>query len=964
PGDPIGLFYSNRLSVCIPPRQGIIGQGISLGPVFLLGLLAFAMAAACASRAAGTPSIISCWMVASVIDAVADSGVVDLTGDEDGGTRMGDSTRVLVSLGKISLEGNKSWESNIGDSDNIGDGGKIAGRAITTWGGGMISYDCMTTILNHHVKKEPSFVSTSKHVKTPRKSVKKVEHPKKTENLRTANQKSRGNPQQALKDKGVINSGCPRHMTGNISFLSDFEEFNRGYVAFRGNPKGGKIPGKGKFKTGKLDFDDVYFVKELKFNLFSVSQMCDKKNSVLFTDTECVVFSSDYKLSDENHVLLRVPRENNMYNGDLKNVVPLGYLTCPFAKATLDESNLLHRRLGHINFETINKLKGKQHRPFCKSKPDSSVSHPLQRLHMDLFGPTFVKSLNKKSYYLVVTDDYRNQPNDNAGIKENLDVDPQNIDANVADATFDVKENEKDVHVSLSGNDKQKKHHDKAKRDDRGKSLVDSPTRFKDLRADFKEFSFNNTNRVNAASAPVLAAGLNPTNSTNSFNTASPSDTTVSPNFRIAIKYSFVNPSKYHDDPNMPELEDIIYSDDEEDVGAKADISSLETNIYVSPIPTTRFYKDHLVTQIIGDLTSVPQTRSMARMVKEQDLPKGKRAIGSKWVFRNKKDERGIMIRNKFRLVAQGHTQEDGIDYNEVFAPVARIEAIQLFLAYASFIGFMVYQMDVKSGFLYGNIKKDVYVCQPLGFEDPDYPDKVYVDDIIFGSNKKLCKAFEKLMKDKFQMSSMGELTFFLGLQVKQKDDGIFINQDKYVAEILTKFGLTDVKSVSTPIETEKPLLKDPDDEDVDVHIYRYLKGKPHLGLWYPKDSPFNLVAYSDSDYTVVATSSTKAEYVAAASCCAQKDGIGVTAGDLQLMLLGILFLLSQVNADKATDIVKKVNWNVQLRTLIDGKKVVVSEAIIRRDLHFDDADGVECFPNAEIFEELTRIGYESLLQS
>nr|GFA80525.1 ribonuclease H-like domain-containing protein [Tanacetum cinerariifolium] len=130
-----------------------------------------------------------------------------------------------------------------------------------------------------------------------------------------------GNPQQALKDKCVVDSGCSRHMTGNISFLSDFEEFNGGYVSFGGNPKGGKISGKCKIKTGKLDFDDVYFVKELKFNIISVSQMCDKKNNVLFIDTAWVVLSSDFKLLDENQVLLRVPRENNMYNVDLKNVV-------------------------------------------------------------------------------------------------------------------------------------------------------------------------------------------------------------------------------------------------------------------------------------------------------------------------------------------------------------------------------------------------------------------------------------------------------------------------------------------------------------------------------------------------------------------------------------------------------------------------------------------------------------------
>nr|GFA28670.1 putative ribonuclease H-like domain-containing protein [Tanacetum cinerariifolium] len=225
-------------------------------------------------------------------------------------------------------------------------------------------------------------------------------------------------------------NGCSRHMTGNMSYLSKFEELNGGYVAFGGNPKGGNISGKGKIKTGKLDFDDVYFVKELKFNLFSVSQMCDKKNSVLFTDTECLVLSSNYKLPDASQVLLRVPRENNMYNVNLKNIVHSGDLTCLFAKATLDESNLWHRRLGHVNFKTINKLvkgnfviglptqvftndnscvackKGKQHRASCKSKTVSSVDQPLFRLHMDLFGPTFVKSLSKKSYCLVITNDY------------------------------------------------------------------------------------------------------------------------------------------------------------------------------------------------------------------------------------------------------------------------------------------------------------------------------------------------------------------------------------------------------------------------------------------------------------------------------------------------------------------------------------------------------------------------------
>ncbi|GJW76485.1 putative ribonuclease H-like domain-containing protein [Tanacetum coccineum] len=167
--------------------------------------------------------------------------------------------------------------------------------------------------------------------------------------------------------------------------------------------------------------------------------------------------------------------------------------------------------------------------------------------------------------------------------------------------------------------------------------------------------------------------------------------------------------------------------------------------------------------QIIGDLNSAPQTRRMTRNLEEHgflsttleqrinhkdfqnclfacflsqeepkkvwtlvDLPNGKRAIGTKWVYRNKKDERGIVIKDKARLVAQGYTQEEGINYDEVFAPVARIEAIRLFLAYASFKDFVVYQMDVKSAFLYGKIEEEVYVCQPPGFEDPDFPNRVY----------------------------------------------------------------------------------------------------------------------------------------------------------------------------------------------------------------------------------------------
>ncbi|GKB02550.1 putative ribonuclease H-like domain-containing protein [Tanacetum coccineum] len=236
-------------------------------------------------------------------------------------------------------------------------------------------------------------------------------------------------PHRALKNKGIVDSGCSRHMTGNKAYLAEFQDFNGGPVAFGGSR--GYITGKGKIKTGKLDFEDVCFVKELQhFNLFSVSQICDKKNKVLFTDSECLVLSPEFKLPDENQVLLKIPRQNNMYSFNLENIVPTGGLACLIAKATTDESNKWHRRLGHVNFKNLNKLvkgnlvrglpskifqndhtcvacqKGKQHKASCKAKAVSSISHSLQLLHMDLFGPTFVRSLNHKTYCLVITDDF------------------------------------------------------------------------------------------------------------------------------------------------------------------------------------------------------------------------------------------------------------------------------------------------------------------------------------------------------------------------------------------------------------------------------------------------------------------------------------------------------------------------------------------------------------------------------
>ncbi|GJX20242.1 putative ribonuclease H-like domain-containing protein [Tanacetum coccineum] len=254
------------------------------------------------------------------------------------------------------------------------------------------------------------------------------------------------------------------------------------------------------------------------------------------------------------------------------------------------------------------------------------------------------------------------------------------------------------------------------------------------------------------------------------------------------------------------------------------------------------------------------------------DLPKGKRAIRTKWVYKNKKDERGIVVRNKARLVAQGYTKEEGINYDEVFALVARIEAIRLFLAFMSFMGFIVYQMDLKSAFLYGTIKEEVYVCQPPGFEDPQFPDKVYkVEITLYGLHQALRAWYETLstylLENGFRRGIIDKTLFIkkdkgdiLLVQVMQRDNGIFISQDKYMADILKKFDFVTMKTASTPIETHKALIKDEEAEDVDVHLYRsMIRSLMYLTASRPnimftvcacaRDSPFDLEAFSDSDY-------------------------------------------------------------------------------------------------------------------
>ncbi|GJY93823.1 putative ribonuclease H-like domain-containing protein [Tanacetum coccineum] len=563
------------------------------------------------------------------------------------------------------------------------------------------------------------------------------------------------------------------------------------------------------------------------------------------------------------------------------------------------------------------------------------------------------------------------------------------------------------------------------------------------------------------------------------------------------------------DDSQIPALEDIYDNPSDgiftnasyDDEGAVADFTNLETTMNVSPIPTSRIHSIHPTTKILGDPTSAVQTRSKEELLQFKiqkvwilvNFPFGKKAIGAKWVYKNKKDERGVIVRNKARLVTQGYRQEEGIEYDEVFAPVARIEAIRIFLAFASYMGFIVYQMDVKSAFLYGTIDEEVYVSQPSGFVDPKFPKKVYkVVKALYGLHQPLGAWYATLstflLKSGYRRGTIDKTLFIKkdknDIMLVQKEDGIFISQDKYVAEILKKFDFASVKTASTPIETQKPLTKDEEAADVDVHLYRsmigslmyltasrpdimfavcacsrfqvtpktshlhamkrifrYLKGKPKLGLWYPRVSSFDLEAYSDSDYaranldrksitggcqflgrrliswqckkqTIMATSTTEAEYVAAANCCGQvlwiqnqmldygfnfmNTKIYIDNESTICIVKNLVFhsktkhieirhhfirdayekkliqVLKIYTDDNVADLLTKafdfwntassqtVNDEKQIHAIVDSKAVVVTEASIRSSILLNDVAGTACLTNKAIFQNLALMGLKS----
>ncbi|GJV87371.1 putative ribonuclease H-like domain-containing protein [Tanacetum coccineum] len=685
-------------------------------------------------------------------------------------------------------------------------------------------------------------------------------------------------------------NGCSRHMTGNKSFLIDYQDIDGGFVAFAGRAKGGGLIclfakatinesnlwhrrlGHINFKTmNKLVRGNL--VRGLPLKLFENDQTCvacqkgkqhkascktknqngvaERKNRTLIEAARTMLVDSKLPTTFwaeavntacyvQNRVLVIKPHNKTPYELFLGRKPALSFMRpfgCPVTILnTLDHLGKFDGKsddgffVGYsINskafrvFNTRTKfVEENLHINFLENKSNVAGTGPNWMFDID----TLTMSMNYQPVFAG------NQTNGNAGTKANID-EGQGGMKTVPGPQYVL------LPFLTSDSQSPKSSEDEVADDAGKKNGVLDPAKEGDKSGQGKATNTSSTNKLNIVSSSI--------------DTVSFSFTTMDPGRERAQRNEFESVFGQDKDVNGNSIYRMFTLVNT--AGSSCDNLDGSISVNAATLPNPDLPTDPLMPE---DTTHLLNTSIFSCSYDDEDV--------------------------------------EGIDYDEVFAPVARIEAIRLFLAYASFMGFIVYQMDVKSAFLYGTIEEEVYVCQPPGFEDPQFPDKVYkvyVDDIIFGFTKKsLCVEFEQMMHKRFQMSSMGEITFFLGLQVKQKDDGIFISQDKYVTDILKKFDFITIKTTSALIETNKALLKDEEAKDVDVHLYRsmirslmyltasrpdimfaicacarfqvtpkvshlhvvkrifrYLRGQPKLGLWYPRDSPFDLEACSDSDY-------------------------------------------------------------------------------------------------------------------
>ncbi|GJW58465.1 putative ribonuclease H-like domain-containing protein [Tanacetum coccineum] len=611
-------------------------------------------------------------------------------------------------------------------------------------------------------------------------------------------------------DIGIVDSGCSRSMTGNKEKLDDFVQVKGGIVKFGGGD--GRISGKGTIRTSKLDFENVYYVEELQhFNLFSVSQICDKKNKVLFTDTDCLVLTEDFQLPDESQVVLRIPRKCDLYTFSISELQPEQNVTCLVAKASLDESTRWHRRMAHVNFKTINKLakeglvdglplkvftnehncvacnKGKQHKASYKHiSAVRLITETLQLLHMDLFGPTNIRSIDQKYYSLVVTDDFsRFTWTFYLGHLKPFGCQVTILNTSDHLEKYEGKADEGYL-VGYAPNSKAYRVYNLSnKRVEETlnlRFLEDKPN----VQGIGHEWAILLSVHLFADFIPVhadestLPSGQSLGSSENNTRFPVPSDVCkdqlssgiftfffMDDDFRFLVNLaSPVLTRSRAQKSKFGESAFIGYIQDQQRTNHTDQLHCLFA-CFLSQLEPTSIAKALEDPDWVAAMQEEMQQFINQKVWKLVPLPDGKNAIGTKWILKNKRDARGIVVRNKARLVAQGHRQEEGIDYDE---------------------------MDVK----------------------------------------KVVKAL---------------------------------------------YGLHQAPRAV-------------------IEIFKYLKGQPKLGLWYPKDSDFQLEAYSDSDYAGShgdRKSTTEAEYVAfelLSCCCTETYGIckkpSLESEDNGILRLGI----------------------------------------------------------------------------
>ncbi|GJT24656.1 putative ribonuclease H-like domain-containing protein [Tanacetum coccineum] len=755
-----------------------------------------------------------------------------------------------------------------------------------------------------------------------------------------------GNPKILLQDHAVVDSGCSSHMTGNKAYLSDYEDYNGGFVAFRSDPKGGKnnsldlkniVPSRGITCLYANAIADESKLWQRRLDLVRCDNGTEFKNHVMND------FCAKKGIKREFSVA-RTPQQNGV--AKRKNTTLIEAARTMLADSLLPISfwaEAVNTACYVLNRVLVTKPQNKTSYELLIGKFDGKSDE--DQPNMAGTGPDWMFDLdfltNTMNYIPVSVE---NQVTMDAGIQDSyvagtdkestqeyilLPIHPHGTRIPVEDVVQAAQEKpsenasqDKDVQDSEDTADKEEQHQMKESEQVLQDELEKMVTQELAAKAmdDVSRQAFEEEKRRIASQKKAAQA-----TSTNQLSTDRPfvstdrsfvsTDRSNTPNVsaaststganadessfvylggKIPIDASTLPNADLPIDPNMPDLEDAsdtlpndgIFNgayDDDEDVGAVADFNNMDNIIAVSPIPTLRIHKDHLKGQILRDPTSAnrtnhkdhqnclfacflsqeePKTISQAlqdeswvEAMQEEllqfklqkvwvlvDLPYGKKVIGTKWVFRNKRDERSIVVKNKARLVAQGFRQEEGIDYDEVFAPVARIEAIRLFLAFASYMGFTVYQMDVKSAFLYDTIKEEVYVHQPPGFIDPAHPNKVYkVIKALYGLHQapraySNYTEFEDCIYKRFQItpwvsshpfwdcrSMIGSLMYLTA----SRPDIMF------AVCACARFQVTPKASHLNAVK----------------RIFRYLKHQPKLGLWYPRDSPFELEAFSDSDY-------------------------------------------------------------------------------------------------------------------